>query len=290
MKLFIPFFIIGISSCWSQVDTAGLHARLFEHVCFLASDDLQGRSAGSEYELKATEYVGDAFKDLKKIRVFTWKVPAQKKDSSQVLSTMKGFFIDNHSKNTILIGAHIDHIGFGDQLSMSFKTNEIHNGADDNASGVAVLIELGIYLSQKKQPVNFLIVPFTAHEIGTFGSKYLSEHLPKKVKNVCLMINLDMVGRMNPSPQELYASVSDPNVFPKMNDYCKIAATDNKKIQLLDTKHFVAKGIPAISFSTGMHEDYHKVTDDVKYLNLEGMAQICLFLRGYVMEQIQSIH
>ena len=202
---------------------------------------------------------------------------------------MKGFFVNNHSNKTILIGAHIDHIGYGDQLSLSYKSDEIHNGADDNASGVAVLIELCKLLSSEKLGVNFLIVPFTAHEIGTFGSQYLAEHLPKKVKNILLMINLDMVGRMDPSSNALYASLSDPGLFPKPNNFCKLVATDNKKIQLLDSKHFVAKGIPAISFSTGMHADYHKTSDDLQYLNLDGMVRVCLFLHDYLNERFQAL-
>lgn len=294
MKSFIPFFIVIhlqmiAGHVHGQADTSGMHNRLKQHVQYLASDSMKGRSAGTLQELEAGHYFLKETKKHGHSRIYKWTFEAPKKDSTVIKSTMFGRFINNHSDQTLVIGAHIDHIGFGDHLSLSHKEEGIHNGADDNASGVAALIELHNRLSTQKLPFNLLIVPFTAHEIGTFGSAYLANHLPKKAKNVYCMLNLDMIGRMDPIDRKLYISSTDTLFNNQEPTFLNLSQTDNKRLYQLDCKHFVSSGIPTATFTTGIHADYHKISDDEQYINYNGIIATTLFLENWITNSATNL-
>ena len=286
MKKFVPFFI-GILLhflSFAQADTIGLHRRLKQHLLFLTNDSMKGRSVGTEEELMAGNYFLKQTKTERKSRVYTWRFPVTKKDSSAIITTMFGRFINNRSPYTIIVGAHIDHIGFGDQLSLSFGSSDVHNGADDNASGVALLIELCRTLQSKKLPFNMLFVPFTAHEIGTFGSEHLASNLPKSLGKVIAMLNMDMVGRMNHIDKTLYVSSTDSLINDAEYPFCNIIISDTKRVLQLDTRHFVARGIPSATFTTGMHLDYHKTSDDEQYINYAGMKATFMIIYAWIAD------
>jgi Zn-dependent M28 family amino/carboxypeptidase len=246
------------------------------HVSVLASDEMKGRSTGSIQEKEANNYIESHWGTSKKTKTVRWSYSISLGDSA-IQSEMIGSFINNKKDSSILIGAHIDHIGYGGVLSKSLNSTEIHNGADDNASGVALLIELQKSIAQLSLRYNVLFVAYTGHEIGTFGSKYLSEHLPKKASKLALVINYDMVGRMN-DYGDVYLSITPgiENNFQPNSKELNIKFGDEKKLEVLDTKHFHPK-IPCVTITTGMHNDYHKTTDDSEYINCQGITLIHAF-------------
>jgi Zn-dependent M28 family amino/carboxypeptidase len=274
MKKISVLLVILLFSSFLRAQSE-LQMNLKKHVSYLASDDLKGRTTGTKEEELSNDYVLVQWIKNKKTKIFKWEFEINY-DSTLIHSNMIGCFVNNKKDSTILISAHIDHIGFGGKLSQSFKDDEIHNGADDNASGVAWLIELQKELADKKLNYTLLFVPFTAHEIGLFGSEYLSNNLPKKAKNIALVINADMIGRQQKNPEVLYVSCQDALVNKiKIGTWeFKLDYTGTKKIELLDTKHFLKNGIPCVTISTGQHLDYHKTTDKSEYINYEGLEII----------------
>jgi hypothetical protein len=115
-------------------------------------------------------------------------------------------YIDNGAATTVILGAHFDHLGYGEDGNSMLRTGEhlIHNGADDNASGTAALIELARKLkTSKAKNNNYLFIAFSGEELGLFGSKYFTEHPTVDLKNVDYMINMDMVGRLNDSTKAI---------------------------------------------------------------------------------------
>lgn len=274
MKQILVFFCAVLFLMDSNAQSE-LQTHLKRHVSYLASDSLRGRATGSLEETLANDYVISKWTKCRKTKLFRWSFDV-KYDSILIHSKMIACFVDNKKDSTILISAHIDHIGLGGKLSMSRKNDEIHNGADDNASGVAWLIELQKELVHKKLNYNLLFVPYTAHEIGLFGSEYLVNHLPKKARKIALVLNADMIGRQQDNPANLYVSCQDElieNIKRGSWDY-KLEFIGANKLDLLDTKHFAKVGISCITISTGQHVDYHKTSDKSEYINYVGLEKL----------------
>lgn len=115
-------------------------------------------------------------------------------------------FINNNAANTVIIGAHYDHLGYGEDHNSLYAGSSpmIHNGADDNASGTTALIELSkMLLDSKMKKNNYLLLAFSGEELGLFGSKYFTDHPSLDLGKVNYMINMDMVGRLNDSTRGL---------------------------------------------------------------------------------------
>ncbi len=190
-------------------------------------------------------------------------------------------FINNNAPSTIILGAHYDHLGYGEDHNSLYAgtTPMIHNGADDNASGTAALIELSKMLrSSKMKKHNYLFIAFSGEELGLYGSKYFTEHPSLNLTNVDYMINMDMVGRLNDSTHGL--SIGGYGTSPSWN---KLVDTTNKyfKIKLdssgtgpSDHTSFYRKDIPVLFFFTGTHSDYHKPSDDADKINYNGELQV----------------
>jgi Zn-dependent M28 family amino/carboxypeptidase len=287
MKKYLIYIFVSVA-CFSfgQNNNDSLqYNQLKTFVYTLANDSMKGRASGSIEEQKALNYISTTFKDLagKKLKIQNFSFS---KDSVEYNCKNAYYFINNHSKKTILLSAHYDHIGLGGSLSMSLENDKIHNGADDNASGVALLLSLSKELVELKDTkVNYLIVFYSGHELGLFGSsafyKKMSE--TKKFKELSLVINFDMIGRMDPIVKKLKC-MSSPKLnsflttFPTERFSFKLNVYDEEKLKLLDTKMYVEAGIPCINFTTGIHNDYHKTSDDPQYLNYDGMVQIHNFM------------
>lgn len=200
-------------------------------------------------------------------------------------------FINNNVGNTVVLGAHYDHLGYGEDHNSLYTGNEkmIHNGADDNASGTAALIELARILNQSSlKNNNYLFVAFSGEELGLFGSKYFVEHAPAAVGNINYMINMDMVGRLNDSTHGLtiggYGTSALWNSLVVNNDpYLKIKF-DSSGSGPSDHTSFYRKDIPVLFFFTGTHKDYHKPTDDAEKINYAGEARVI----GYIYNVIEQ--
>lgn len=199
-------------------------------------------------------------------------------------------WIDNGAPLTIVIGAHLDHLGYGEDGNSMIKggTPAIHNGADDNASGTASLIELSSALKKSKQKkFNYLLIAFSAEELGLNGSKYFVENPTISLNTINYMINMDMVGRMNDSTQTITlggygTSPSWKNMIDGVKNKSFTIKYDSSGTGPSDHTSFYRKDIPVLFFFTGLHTDYHKPSDDADKINYIGMAKVVQFIQQLI--------
>lgn len=183
-------------------------------------------------------------------------------------------FLDNGAENTIVIGAHYDHLGLGhDGNSLDANPHDkIHNGADDNASGTAGVIELARHYqaNKMKEKTNFLFICFSGEELGLYGSKKYCDNPTIDLKKVQAMINLDMIGRLKEDKTLLVGGVGTApelvDIVQSLKDPLKVNV-DSAGIGPSDHTSFYLKDIPVLFFFTGQHSDYHKPSDDIERVN-----------------------
>lgn len=249
-------------------------------VSYLASDSLHGREVSSSYEKLAADFIFEKFKQSPGGRPKRHYFEYQTSDSIHEWHSQNiYFYVNNHADSTVLIGAHYDHIGFGGSLSLAYSArNQIHNGADDNASGVALMLVLA-HSAKETLPkgYNYLFAAYSAHEIGLFGSTAFYKFIRTKVKPIALMMNFDMVGRMDKFSPTLNILVSTKirsrasEYFKSVQNPTKVFMNYDSKIFNTDCRIFESEGIESVSFTTGTHSDYHKPTDDPEKLNYGGI-------------------
>lgn len=183
----------------------------------------------------------------------------------------------------ILVGAHYDHLGMGGPGSSSRMqdTLAVHNGADDNASGVSMMLELAEKFAAHPELLkrSIIFAAFGAEEMGILGSKYLANHLPVPAGQIKAMINLDMVGRLREDRSLQVAgtgtSVEAESLLKKANaDSAFHLAMTPDGVGPSDYSSFYGKNIPVFAFTTGAHMDYHTPFDDVDRLNFKGMIEV----------------
>lgn len=200
-------------------------------------------------------------------------------------------YINNGAAHTVILGAHFDHLGYGEDHNSLYtgSTAQIHNGADDNASGTAALIELGKLLKKSKlKNNNYLFIAFSGEELGLFGSKYYTEHPTIDFSKANYMINMDMVGRLNDSTHGL--TIGGYGTSPvwgqeiDANDKFLKINFDSSGTGPSDHTSFYRKDIPVLFFFTGAHSDYHKPSDDAEKINYKGE----LFLIRYIYNLIEK--
>ncbi len=278
--------------------------RIQKHIKTLSDDTFEGRGTGTEGEQKAAAYIQGEFKKLKLqpkgdnntyLQAFTFKGGAHGEGAEGSAKNIVGY-LDNGAATTIIIGAHYDHLGLGEQ-SGSLEANsagKIHNGADDNASGVAGVLELANYFSKNKvkEKNNFLFLCFSGEELGLLGSKYFTEHATIDLATVNYMINMDMIGRLD--PQTKTVAVHGTGTSPVWETLVKNLETENIKIKTdssgtgpSDHTSFYLKNLPVLHFFTGSHSDYHKPTDDWDKINYKGEAEV-LKLIAKIIESPQT--
>jgi len=196
-------------------------------------------------------------------------------------------YLDMGAPYTVVIGAHYDHLGFGEEGNSLYHGSEkkIHPGADDNASGTAGLLELARLLKKTKGlRTNYLFIAFSGEESGLIGSKYFTEHTTVPLNKVSYMVNLDMIGRLNDSTHVL--TIGGYGTSPEWADL--INSTLNKKVFTLnidssgtgpsDHTSFYLKKIPVLFFFTGIHTDYHKPSDLPDKINYTGELHVIQFV------------
>ena len=202
-------------------------------------------------------------------------------------------YIDNGAATTIVLGGHLDHLGYGeDHNSRNTGKPAIHNGADDNASGTSAVIELARILKEKSsgpayKANNYLFINFSGEELGLYGSKYFTEHPTIDLAKVNYMINMDMIGRLSDSSHALtIGGVGTSNAW---GDVLGIGTQKSFTIKVdssgtgpSDHTSFYRKDIPVLFFFTGLHTDYHKPTDDASLINYKGEAAIINYIAEVV--------
>ena len=203
-------------------------------------------------------------------------------------------YIDEGAPNTIVLGAHFDHLGYGEDGSSMLRTKEhlIHNGADDNASGTAALIELARLLKNSKlDKNNYLFIAFSGEELGLFGSKYFVENPTASLSNINYMINMDMVGRLNDSSRVL--TIGGYGTSPEWSSLINTKTKKSPFVIKLDSSgtgpsdhtSFYRKDIPVLFFFTGLHADYHKPTDDFDKINYKGELEVVNYIYSIIEKE-----
>ena len=261
-----------------------------QHIKTLADDSFQGRGTGTPGEKAAAEYIATQFKKLglepkgddgSFNQSFPFKHGVHGEGEAGTSVNVVGF-LDNGAEHTIIIGAHYDHLGIDGQASSldANPANKIHNGADDNASGVAGVIELARYFKTNdvKEQNNFVFVCFSGEELGLLGSKHFAE-TAVDASTVNYMINMDMIGRLDTQSKTVivYGTGTSPEFEPllkKLESETLKIKTDSSGTGPSDHTSFYLKNVPVLHFFTGAHGDYHKPSDDWEKINLEGEVQV----------------
>ncbi len=295
-KISLLVFFISLLGC-EKTDQP--ENKIKEDVSFLAGDKLEGRETGTKGEQEAATYIAKRFKEIGVepkgikgfLQVFTFKPktdPHQevKYSTTSTDSTITGTnvlgYIDNKANKTIVIGAHYDHLGFGAEGSF-YKGEEkaIHNGADDNASGVSVMLNLASKLKQTNTSNNYLFIAFSGEEMGLLGSNYFVKNATIPLDSINYMLNMDMVGRLKADSTLAVYGVGTSPVFKQVisdnNDKFKIIEKESG-VGPSDHTSFYLNDIPVLHFFTGQHEDYHRPSDDSELLNYEGMEAISTYI------------
>ncbi len=182
---------------------------------------------------------------------------------------------------TIVIGAHYDHVGLGGRLSVTpERVGEIHNGADDNASGTAAVIEMA--RAAKNQPARFgrtlVFVAFAGEERGLLGSAHYAASPSRPIGNTVAMLNLDMIGRAG-GGVDVSGLEAAPSIEADLEGAAKATGRLNIRRQgpgagRSDDSSFIDRRIPAINFFTGFHNDYHRPSDDVEHIDAAGTSDV----------------
>lgn len=193
-------------------------------------------------------------------------------------------FADKGAAHTLVFGAHYDHLGWGEYGS-SLHAGEpaIHNGADDNASGTAGLIELARYFSaQTNSAYNYLFMGFSGEELGLLGSAYFAKNPTVSLATVAGMINMDMIGRLDSTALQIGVNGvgTSPSWRPLLDSLkqdLKLKTTESGT-GASDHTSFYLQDIPVLHFFTGTHSDYHKPSDKADKINYDGMAEVVNYI------------
>ena len=200
-----------------------------------------------------------------------------------VLATanVSGVLPGREGSPVLVVGAHMDHLGEGTSSSLAPGVKAIHNGADDNASGVAVILEIARVLGAlpvAERPYTVCFVAFGAEEMGLLGSKHYVENLPPALRGrMVAMLNFDMVGRLGSEQDLVIAGMGTSSVWPELVERTRGTQeirTSDDGYGASDQTSFYEAGLPVLHFFTGTHSDYHKPSDDVDKINFAGAATV----------------
>ena len=263
------------------------------HITYLSSDGLAGRSSGTPGDRLAKDYIvnhftnaggsAERFVEVQEHYVSKSRLkPKNKVKTYNIIGTLPGN--DKKLKNEyVVIGAHYD--------SVKNTLGLIHNGADDNGSGTSMVLELfEKFASENNHKRTLVFMAFGGEELGLLGSKHYVNNPTIDLSKVQLMVNLDMVGRMDEEGNvQLGGSPSAKNFSSKLHPFFV-----NSKINIIDLGkgifsrsdhyNFYKKDIPVLFFFTGIHPDYHTATDDEDKINYDGMMEISKIVEPIIAE------
>ena len=270
-------------------------SRMMKHVEYLASDELQGRGLGSEGMEKAAEYIAEQLKmaglkpagdDGSWFQEFETVIDADgnKGLAKNIVAVMPGSDPD-YAGQSVVVCAHYDHLGLGWPGAASENIGRIHPGADDNASGIAVMLELAAVLSTTMKPERSIIfAAFSAEETGLHGSEYYVKHMKEyPAGKVMGAVNLDTVGRLGEGKLLVLDSSSArewkfifmgagyvSGVEPEMV---------NQDLDASDQRSFIAAGVPGVQILSGATKDYHRPSDTADKIDGPGLVKVASFAR-----------
>jgi Zn-dependent M28 family amino/carboxypeptidase len=277
---------------------------LKDHITFLTSDKNSGRYPGGKVNKRVVKYIKNDFKKsgippfLKSYeQPFTSQLRVKKGDKpKEAVETWNviGFIEGNDpmlKHEYVVLGAHYDHLGMGGGPSSKSDKIEIHHGADDNASGTSALLEIGEKLMEHKAALkrSILLVAFGAEEQGLLGSRYFADNPVVPLSQIKLMINMDMVGRLNDAKQvymggagtfpggvELMKELGPPLGLSPVVHAGSVGGSDHVS--------FYKKNISVLGIHTGGHPQYHTPEDTVALINFEGQKQVCQYIFNAIMK------
>ena len=303
MKRIVLFFLLS-TMCFhvfSQEDIT--ENELKEHIQFLTSEKNAGRPPGEKENRWVVKYIKNEFRRLgikpfsrSYKQVFKAELRVDKGLKNPIVTTCNvvGFIEGNDpilKSEYIVLGAHYDHLGLGGPSAKSDKRGVVYHGADDNASGTAALLEIAEKLISVKDSLkrSVILIAFGAEEQGLLGSQYFVEHPTVPLSQIKLMINMDMVGRLNeqhhvymggagtfPDGVDLMESLGAPFGLTPMVHAGSVGGSDHVS--------FYKKGISVLGIHTGGHPQYHTPEDTLDLINLEGEKQVCEYVFRAIME------
>ena len=298
-------------STWRCPDPASLIGDLegsLAHVRYLADDLLEGRGVATRGERCAGDYIAARFRALGlepagdgDTWFQSWTVNSDDPhagavhgEARNVVAILRG--TDPSREQALVIGAHYDHLGFGGPGSLSPDAHgTVHNGADDNASGTAVLLEAARALaSGPPLAQDVLFVAFTGEERGLWGSAHYVSSPPLPLEGTVAMLNLDMVGRVQNDALTVFGTGT-------AEEWTEILERANTRIFApldlrfnsdgfggSDHTSFYARGIPVLHFFSNTHPEYHRVEDDWELVNAEGMDRVTELVTAVVREVVPA--
>ncbi len=261
------------------------------HLAFLADDSLYGRGAGTPAERQAAEYVRDAFEQYGLnagvsgfLQSFSIGALGQSPDAGQESQNVIGVLPGSGSLagQWVVVGAHYDHIGW---RRITPDSIVIYNGADDNASGTSLVLELARFLTQYfttgegggNARRSLMFHAYGAEEIGLVGSRHFCAVPTVPLDGVAAMVNLDMVGRLR-NDELILSGTSSATFLPQLlaeeNTTSLDLVFDDRYLGGSDHKCFYDAGRPVVHFFTGLHPDYHTPRDDAGLVNGAGAIQV----------------
>jgi len=286
-------------------------AMLMRDVRYLASDALEGRGTGTPGNDSAATYIARRFAGLGLSPAFSSAESRVCNPGGGRQSACDGRFVQPFVARSVaaahaglpgelptqnvaavvrgtdpalrgeylILGAHFDHLGRSTFGALDPNDgNAIHNGADDNASGTAAVLELARLLKGNPPKRSVIFVTFSGEELGVLGSQYFADHLPVPIEKVRAMLNFDMVGRMQGDRVIVYgvATARELNdIVTRANAVAPLQLTaTGDGFGASDHSSFYAKNLPVLHFFTNVHDDYHRATDDADKVNAAGLARV----------------
>ena len=266
--------------------------RVRNDIEYLASDALQGRGTGTTGNDSATAWAARRYAALGLRPVLpTFLQPFVARSamlahngvvaelpSNNVVAYLPGTSATLRNQ-VIVVGAHIDHLGRSTAGALDPDAKDaIRNGADDNASGTAAVLELARLLRAHPPRRSVLFVNFTGEELGLLGSQYFVEHSPVPLDSMVVMINFDMVGRLRADKVIVYGVASARELPVVLDSANAQLGLDVRRVGdgfgPSDQSSFVARNVPVLHFFTDLHDDYHRATDDADKINAAGEARV----------------
>jgi hypothetical protein len=274
--------------------------RLLDDIKFLTDDRLQGRATGSPGADSAATYLARRFSEVGLqpaaggwFQSFTVgrDAPAARPGKAGLLGKNVIGILPGRDpvlrNQTVVLGAHYDHLGLGGFGSLDpDSTGQVHNGADDNASGVAGLIQVAARLAASPPARTVVFIAFSGEELGLLGSAHYVKEPIYPLANTLAMVNLDMVGRLRAGRLIVYGARTAKE-FPSLLDSLNWYAGLDLKAQgdgygPSDQSSFYAAKRPVLHLFTDLHEDYHRTTDDWQKVNLDGLKRVADFALGLI--------
>jgi uncharacterized iron-regulated protein len=280
---------------------------LANHVQWLSAPEREGRGLGSAGLQQSAEYIaqqmagaglqpgGDNGTWFQKFTVAQGS-DGKPVDTMNVIGILPGAKAEWNNQS-IVLGAHYDHLGKGWPDVRDAFQGQIHPGADDNASGVAVMLELARNLaSAGGNSRNLVCVAFSAEECGRFGSQHYVSHPKFPLADIRGMINLDTVGRLNQGQIAIHACAT-ADEWQHIFRGCGFTTGIPNQIvpgggEASDQMSFIEKGIPAVQIFTGAHEDYHRPTDTLDKVDVPGLVKVATFVKEavtYLLEREEPL-